>query len=253
LKKSASSDRHPAFADRIEIVMSKLLTDPDLPRSAAPFSLSKPLPNFGLGRLAQPGPRTVVIGASTGGPQALSIVLKGLVPAIEQVPVFIVLHIPAEFTEVIASHIERVTNLPAHAAEHGQQVLNGHIYLSPGKLHLGVKRFGDRATIVLLDDPPENFCKPSVDVLFRSAAKAYGEQVIGIVLTGMGSDGLAGSRAIVAAGGMIIAQDAASSTVWGMPRSVVNEGLAHAVLSVDAIGPAVSGVLHSYAIRGRHP
>lgn len=228
--------------------MSNLFTIPDRQTMSA-FRLASPPPDFGVGRLAQPGPRIIVIGASTGGPQALSIVLKGLVAAIEQVPVFIVLHIPPEFTEVIVSHIERVTGLPAHAAQQGEEVAKGHIYISPGNLHLGVTRFADTSVIALSDDPPENFCKPSVDVLFRSAARAYGEQVIGIMLTGMGSDGLAGSRAIVSAGGMIIAQDAASSTVWGMPRSVVNEGLAHAVLSVDTIGPTICGLLRPFAIR----
>jgi two-component system chemotaxis response regulator CheB len=228
--------------------MSKLVTLPER-QTVSAIRLASPPPNFGAGRLAQPGPRIIVIGASTGGPQALSIVLKSLVPAIEQVPVFIVLHIPPEFTEVIVSHIERVTGLPTHAARQNEVVEKGHIYISPGNLHLEINRFADHGVVVLTDDPPENFCKPSVDVLFRSAAKAYGEQVIGIVLTGMGSDGLAGSRAIVAAGGMIIAQDAASSTVWGMPRSVVNDGLAHAVLSVDAIGPTICGLLRPFVIK----
>jgi two-component system, chemotaxis family, protein-glutamate methylesterase/glutaminase len=230
--------------------MSKLLTQPNQPE-ASTFRLSTPAPNFGAGRLPQPGPKLIVIGASTGGPQALSIVLKSLVPAIEHVPVFIVLHIPPEFAEVIASHIERVTNKPTHPAKHGDEVRKGHIYISPGSVHLAISRFGEGATVALLDEPPENFCKPSVDVLFRSAARAYGEQVIGIILTGMGSDGLAGSRAIVAAGGMIIAQDAASSTVWGMPRSVVNEGLAHAVLSVDVIGPTINNLIRSFVRRGK--
>lgn len=219
---------------------------PDRQNAPATFRLATPKPNFGLGRLAHPGPRIIVIGASTGGPQALSIVLKGLVPAIEQAPVFIVLHIPPEFTEVIVSHIERVTGLPTHAAEQGDEVAKGHVYISPGHIHLGIRRRGADCFIQLSDGAPENFCKPSVDVLFRSAAKAYGEQVIGVVLTGMGSDGLAGSRAIVAAGGMVIAQDAASSTVWGMPRSVVKEGLAHSVLSVDAIGPNICDLFRSF-------
>lgn len=230
--------------------MSKLFSVPR-ERSRATFRLASPAPDFGVGRLPEPGPRVIVIGASTGGPQALSIVLKSLVPAIEAVPVFIVLHIPPEFTGVISSHIERVTGLPVHAAEHGEEISKGHIYVSPGRLHLGVTRFGDNGIITLTDAPPENFFKPSVDVLFRSAAAAYGEQVIGIVLTGMGSDGLAGSRAIVSAGGMVIAQDAATSTVWGMPRSVVNEGLAHAVLSVEDIGPTVCGLMLPFRARGR--
>ncbi|HEY5226048.1 MAG TPA: CheB methylesterase domain-containing protein [Methylovirgula sp.] len=226
--------------------MSKPFTLPDRDCTSPSFRLATPKPDFGVGRLARPGPRIIVIGASTGGPQALSIVLKGLVPAIEHVPVFIVLHIPPEFTEVIASHIERATGLPTRAAQQDDEVTKGNIYISPGHLHLGLRRRGAGCTVQLSDGPPENFCKPSVDVLFRTAAKSYGEQVIGIVLTGMGSDGLAGSRAIVAAGGMIIAQDAATSTVWGMPRSVVNEGLAHSVLSVDAIGPNICKLFRSF-------
>ncbi|HEY1736931.1 MAG TPA: CheB methylesterase domain-containing protein [Methylovirgula sp.] len=230
--------------------MSKQLTAERRQPSPA-FRLASPAPNFGIGRLPVPGPRIIVIGASTGGPQALSIVLKGLIAAIEEVPVFIVLHIPPEFTDVISSHIERVTGLPAHAAQQGEEIAKGHIYISPGNRHLGVARVKDSGIIALNDEPPENYCKPSVDVLFRSAAKAYGEQVIGIVLTGMGSDGLAGSREIVSAGGMVIAQDAASSTVWGMPRSVVDEGLAHAVLSVEAIGPTVCGLMLPFTSVGR--
>lgn len=212
-----------------------------------------PLPSLGASQLIRQRPRVIVIGASTGGPQALPIVLKGLVPAIEEAPVVIVLHIPPEFTEVIASHIERVTGLPAHAARQGEEVMKGNIYISPGHLHLGMRRCGESIAVALSDDPPENFCKPSVDVLFRTAAECYGEQVIGIVLTGMGSDGLAGSRAIVAAGGMVIAQDAASSTVWGMPRSVVNEGLAHAVLPVDVIGPTICSLIKSCVAREKCP
>ncbi len=232
--------------------MSKPFTGPG--RQAEPaVQLPSSWSASDAGRAGQPRPNAIVIGASTGGPQALSIVLKGLGPAIEQVPVFIVLHIPPEFTEVITSHIERVTNMPTHAARQGEEVAKGHIYLSPGHLHLGVGRFAGTPVIALSDEPPENFCKPSVDVLFRSAARIYGNQLIGIVLTGMGSDGLAGSRTIVTAGGMVIAQDAASSTVWGMPRAVVNEGLAHAVLPVDAIGPTVCSLLRSYTVREGTP
>jgi len=200
-------------------------------------------------RLPRPPQRAIVIGASTGGAQAVPIVLKGLMPAIQQIPVFVALHIPPQFTETIAEHIERATSLPTHTARHGEQVMNGHVYISPGNLHLTVARIGESAVIVLSDAPPENFCKPAVDVLFRAAAHAYGPEVIGIILTGMGSDGLLGSRAIVEAGGVVIAQDAASSAVWGMPRSVVQEGLAHAVLSLDLIGPTICRLLRQPTFR----
>lgn len=196
---------------------------------------------LGLERRAQ---RAIVIGASTGGPQALPVVLKGLMPAIPHIPVFVALHIPPQFTSTVADHVAKVTGMPTHAAQHGEEVQNGHIYMSPGNLHLAVARIGRSVVTVLSDAPAENFCKPSVDVLFRTAAHAYGAAVIGIVLTGMGSDGLTGSRAIVEAGGTVLAQDAASSAVWGMPRSVAREGLAHSVLSLELIGPTACRLLH---------
>ncbi len=189
--------------------------------------------------------RAIVIGASTGGPQALAVVLDGLRPALLLAPVFVVQHIPSEFTEVIAEHIHKSTGLPAHAARQGETVQKGQIYLSPGNLHLVIVRVGDSAITVLGDEPPENFCKPSVDVLFRSAARCYGAGVIAIMLTGMGRDGLAGSRAIVEAGGKVVAQDAASSTVWGMPGAVVNGGLAYAVLPVAKIAANVCALLNA--------
>ncbi len=222
------------------------IADPQLESASGSASNRQEAGKRGAGRRAQ---RVVVIGASTGGPQAVPIVLKGLMPAIHQVPVFVALHIPAQFTSTIAAHIERATAMPTRTARHGEDVLNGHIYISPGNLHLALARIGDAAVVVLSDAPPENFCKPSVDVLFRTAAQAFGADAIGIVLTGMGSDGLSGSRAIVESGGVVIAQDAASSAVWGMPRSVVQEGLAHSVLPLDAIGPAICRLLHKPTLR----
>ena len=189
--------------------------------------------------------RAIVIGASTGGPQALAVVLDGLRPALPLVPVFVVQHIPSEFTEVIAEHIQKATGLPTHSARQGEGVEKGQIYLSPGNVHLAIACVGASPVTVLVDEPSENFCKPSVDVLFRSAARCYGAGLVGIILTGMGSDGLAGSRAIVEAGGKVIAQDAASSTVWGMPGAVVNGGLAHAVLPVGKIAPAACALLNT--------
>jgi two-component system chemotaxis response regulator CheB len=194
-------------------------------------------------------PEAIVIGASTGGPQALPVLLRGLAPIVPLVPVLIVLHIPPEFAPVVAAQIEKVTKLPTHIAEDGEPVTRGHVYLSPGDRHLGIAREGETAIVLLSDDPPENFCKPSVDVLFRTAAQVHGPAVIGIVLTGMGSDGLAGARAIVAAGGAVVAQDFASSAVWGMPRSVANEGLALAVLPLNAIGSAVCRLVRSPRFR----
>jgi two-component system chemotaxis response regulator CheB len=219
---------------------SSTLADPQI--ESTPGSLSK-RQEFDKLRTARQSQQAIVIGASTGGPQAVPVVLKGLAPAIERIPVFVALHIPAQFTSTIAEQFEKSTGLPAHIARHGEEIKNGHIYISPGDLHLAVSQMGATAIIVLSDAPPENFCKPSVDVLFRTAAHAYGAGLIGIVLTGMGRDGVVGSRAIVEAGGTVIAQDAASSAVWGMPRSVAREGLAHAVLPLDIIGPTACRLL----------
>ena len=194
-------------------------------------------------------PAAIVIGVSTGGPQALPVVLNGLAPIIAQVPVSIALHIPPEFTRTVAARIETLTGQPTRLAEDGETILPGYAYLSPGDRHLSVARKGEMTIIRLLDTPPENFCKPSVDVLFRSAADVFGATLIGIVLTGMGSDGLAGTRAIVAAGGAVVAQDAASSVVWGMPRLVAAEGLALAVLPLKEIGAWVCRLVRQSQFR----
>jgi two-component system, chemotaxis family, protein-glutamate methylesterase/glutaminase len=222
--------------------MSKVVTIVDPVADAVARELPK-LPEIGKLSLARRAQRAIVIGASTGGPQALPVVLKGLMPAIPQIPVFVALHIPPQFTSTVAEYVAKVTGMPTHTARHGEEVRNGHIYMSPGNLHLGVARIDSAVVTVLSDAPAENFCKPSVDVLFRTAAHAYGAAVIGIVLTGMGKDGLTGSRAIVEAGGTVLAQDAASSAVWGMPRSVAREGLAHSVLSLELIGPTACRLL----------
>jgi two-component system chemotaxis response regulator CheB len=190
-----------------------------------------------------------VIGASTGGPQALAVLLQGMAPILPHVPVFVVLHIPPEFTSVIAGHIQKLTDVPAHAARQGEQVAKGHIYFSPGNLHLGVARTGESAVIVLSDKAPENFCRPAVDFLFRSAAHTFGPQALGIILTGMGSDGLIGSRAIIEAGGKVLVQDEASSIVWGMPGSVANEELATAILPIEAIAGAACGLVQGHGDR----
>ncbi|MGH6818498.1 MAG: CheB methylesterase domain-containing protein [Methylovirgula sp.] len=217
------------------------LADPVLAPAAEKFPKSPEI--GGLGTPYRVRQRAIVIGASTGGPQAVPIVLKGLRPAISHIPVFVVLHIPPQFTSTVVEYVEKATGMPTHTARHAEEAQNGHIYMSPGDLHLAVTRIGSSVVTVLSDAPPENFCKPSVDVLFRTAAHTYGAAVIGIVLTGMGSDGLAGSRAIVEAGGAVLAQDAATSAVWGMPRSVAQEGLAHSVLSLELIGPTACRLL----------
>jgi two-component system, chemotaxis family, protein-glutamate methylesterase/glutaminase len=191
---------------------------------------------------ALPVPRALLIGSSTGGPQALTALLEKLPEAIDRAPVLITQHMPATFTAVLAEHLSRASGRGAHEAEHGEPVLAGGIYLAPGARHMRVVRDGDGIKIGLSDDPPVNFCKPAVDPLFTSAAGAWGPALLALVLTGMGNDGTRGAADIVAAGGSVIAQDEATSVVWGMPRSVAQAGLCSAVLPLGEIAPKVLGL-----------
>lgn len=184
-------------------------------------------------------PQALVVGASTGGPNALFRLID-LLPRDLDVPVFITQHMPPTFTAILAEHLARHTRRPAHEADNGTLAQGGHVYVAPGGRHMSVIGKPGRARIVVSDDAPENFCRPSVNPLMRSAARVYGRGALGIMLTGMGTDGLDGARELVAAGGMMIAQDQTSSVVWGMPGSVVREGLAAEVLPLDEIAGAVA-------------
>ena len=185
----------------------------------------------------------VFIGASTGGPPALTRVVADLAPTL-QVPLFIVQHMPSAFMSTMAAMLARASGLPCSEAKHGERAEPGHIYLAPGDRHMEVRKGAAGPLEVLLNDgAPENFCRPAVDPLFRSAAKALGTRALGVVLTGMGRDGLAGSEAIKAAGGLILAQDEATSVVWGMPKVVAESGIAREVLPLDRIGPRVVNCL----------
>jgi len=188
-------------------------------------------------------PRMIVIGTSTGGPQALSTMLERLSPHLDAVPVVIVLHMPPSFTSVVAGQIERATGRATTAAVNGERPQPGRIYFAPGDRHLRIVKVGEEMALCYLDAPPENFCRPSVDVLFRTAAHYYGSGLLGVVLTGMGVDGLNGARAIVRNGGSVIAQDEESSVVWGMPGAVAREGLAAAVLPPVEIARTIAGLL----------
>jgi two-component system chemotaxis response regulator CheB len=182
-------------------------------------------------------PRVLLIGSSTGGPQALTQLCTGLAPVIEQAPVLITQHMPPTFTTILAEHLSRAIDRPVREAEHGEHIRSGHIYIAPGARHMRVARRDNQAVIAIDDSPPVNFCKPAVDVLFSSAADVWGAWVLGLILTGMGADGTRGSADIVAAGGAIIAQDEATSVVWGMPGSAAAAGLCSAILPIEQIAP----------------
>ncbi len=180
-------------------------------------------------------PRALVIGSSTGGPQALIAVLSHLAPVVDRVPVLITQHMPPTFTTILAEHIARASGRPAREAVDGEPVAPGTIYLAPGGRHLRVARQNGSAFIALDDGPLVNFCRPAVDPLFISAANVWGPAVVALVLTGMGADGTAGGGEIARAGGSIIAQDEASSVVWGMPGAAAHAGICSAIVPLDQI------------------
>ena len=213
-----------------------------LPMLVAPSRMQQPAAGMPVSpKLSGTNPSVLVIGVSTGGPAALDVVLPEL-PGGFPLPVLIVQHMPEVFTRLFAERLGRRCRLRVREATEGEPATPGNAYIARGNWHMEViasVRAGGQATIHLNQDPPENHCRPAADVLFRSAAKVYGQGVLATVLTGMGSDGLAGCRLIRERGGAVLAQDQATSTVWGMPGAVVQAGLAHKVLPLDAIGPEI--------------
>ena len=185
-------------------------------------------------------PRVLLIGSSTGGPQALMSVVGEIGPLIDRFPVLITQHMPPTFTTILAEHLARASNRPAREAVDGEAVRAGHIYLAPGGRHMRVVRQGTEPVIALDDGPPINFCKPAVDPLFTSATDVWQAAVLAVVLTGMGADGMRGGKDIVAAGGSVIAQDEATSVVWGMPGAAANAGICAAVLPLNQIAPKLT-------------
>jgi two-component system chemotaxis response regulator CheB len=189
-------------------------------------------------RVERSAPQVLALGASTGGPDALETVLTGL-PAAFALPVLVVQHMPAGFTRQFAQRLASRSALDVREAVDGDVVAPGTVLLAPGGLHMRVEASGKSRVVRLDDGTPENFCRPSVDVLFRSVAACYGDAALAVVLTGMGADGMRGAADLVDAGSEVLIQDEASSTVWGMPGAVSKAGLASATLPLSGIAPAI--------------
>lgn len=189
-------------------------------------------------------PDIIVVGSSTGGPQALMRLLPKIVERASQ-PILIVQHMPPTFTKILSEHVASYTGRPCREAEDGEIMKAGHIYVAPGNYHMRVS--GRRLSPVLRLDQgaQENFCRPAVDPLLRSVAEVFGANAIACILTGMGQDGLAGAREFVAAGGTLFAQDEESSVVWGMPGAVAMAGLCTAVLQPEALGERIGRIAAS--------
>ena len=180
----------------------------------------------------------VAIGVSTGGPQALAEVIPHI-PGNLRVPILIVQHMPAMFTRLLAERLQASSALQVKEAVDGMEVLPGQAIIARGDYHLTVHRKGSSVFIELDQNPRINFCRPSVDVLFRSLVNVYGNKVLSVMLTGMGADGLKGTEELRTAGAYSLVQDEASSVVWGMPGAVVNAGLADQVVPLERIAPEI--------------
>ena len=207
------------------------------PRAAAPAAGYAS--DFKLRPFASVPPRVLLIGSSTGGPQALTTLVARIAPVFDRAPVLITQHMPPTFTTILAEHLARASGRNAHEAVDGEPVVAGTIYLAPGGRHMTVTRRNNQPAISLNDGPLVNFCRPAVDPLFDSAAQIWGSAILSVILTGMGSDGMHGAEKVVVAGGSVIAQDEATSVVWGMPGAAANAGVCAAVLPLDQIGPKI--------------
>jgi two-component system, chemotaxis family, protein-glutamate methylesterase/glutaminase len=217
-------------------------------RKRKPTAAAPAAPNTALKKLYSAGPiklrdmpnlfrpDCLAIGSSTGGPQALFKVFQ-MLGKVTNIPVFVTQHMPATFTTILAEHLAQASGMPAAEAKDGEPVTAGRIYVAPGDFHMTVSAEGGRKVLHLDTNPPENFCRPAVDPMLRSLAKAYNGKVVVMMLTGMGQDGSKGSRVIVDSGGVVAAQDEATSVVWGMPGAVTSAGLCSAVLPLSDIGP----------------
>lgn len=192
-------------------------------------------PVFVAPRAGRVSVSALAIGCSTGGPNALSTLFASL-PSDLSVPIFIVQHMPPLFTKILAERLTASSSVRVSEATDGQVVEPGRAYIAPGNYHMIAERDGTQVRLRLNQDPPENSCRPAVDVLFRSLARVYGSGTLAAVLTGMGHDGARGAQEIHAAGGIILVQDAASCVVASMPRTVVERGVAAGEFPIDRIG-----------------
>lgn len=181
----------------------------------------------------------VAIGTSTGGPNALAEVIPRI-PREFPVPIVVVQHMPPIFTRLLADRLASRSEIPVEEGTPGTALSPRHAWIAPGNFHMTVQRNGLRTWLELNQNPPENSCRPAVDVLFRSVAAAFRANVLGVVMTGMGGDGALGAQSIHDAGGEVIIQDEASSVVWGMPGLVYSQGLADAVYPLDALAAEIT-------------
>jgi two-component system chemotaxis response regulator CheB len=223
---------------KIKALTGRPMTSGPAAAAVAPVALRPPVART----RAPKEPAVLVIGSSTGGPEALTKVLP-LLPASLPVPVLLVQHMPPVFTRQFAQRLDRLCPLTVVEAGDGTPLAPGTVHIAPGDFHLTVGTSGAAKRTALNQAPPENFCRPAVDVLFRSAVAAYDGAVLGVVLTGMGSDGRIGAGQIREAGGTVVVQDQATSVVWGMPGAVTQAGFADEVVPLGRVAEAIIRLL----------
>ena len=195
----------------------------------------KPIGDFGFGsNLGKKSKKfnIVAIGTSTGGPPALQAIIP-LLPKNLPVPVTIVQHMPAAFTKSLADRLDSISQISVKEAEDGEKLQAGQVYIAPGGKHMIIKNRISYHELVLSDEPANTLHRPAVDVMVKSVAEGYGSAVLGVILTGMGSDGLEGMRLVKQKGGAVFAQNEESCVVYGMPRAVVENQLADKVVPLD--------------------
>ena len=247
-KPESTREAHASEEFRRELVSKiKAISRPRLRRGttasgrSSATTLAAP-PKISLHKPSTFKPEVLAIGSSTGGPQALFKLFETLKDSV-RVPIFITQHMPATFTAILAEHIQRVSGVECAEGRDHERVTPNRIYLAPGEYHMVIDGDSRGPFIRINQDPPENYCRPAVDPMFRSIAKLYGVKALSVVLTGMGKDGKLGGQAIIDAGGTVIAQDEPTSVVWGMPGAAATAGICSAVLPLDRIAPKITKML----------
>jgi len=225
--------RDPTRKPRAGVSTAAVRPSSPLPRP----SLLSPQAPIQLRNHTPEAPDVIAIGSSTGGPQALFNLLGTMRAGTVRQPILITQHMPATFTTILAEHISRVSGWDAKEGVDGEVIKSGRVYIAPGDFHMLVEVKGADKIIRLNKNPPENFCRPAVDPMLRSISAAWGKRVLVAILTGMGSDGSKGGAVVVQNGGTVVAQDEASSVVWGMPGAAANAGICSAVLPLPDIAP----------------
>ena len=223
---------------KIHALCGHLLADAPAAVRPAPSFARPSAPGARPDRPRRSGIDCLAIGTSTGGPNALQEVFSHL-RAAPAVPTFIVQHMPPLFTAMLAERLGKCGPVQFHEATVGMEPLPGHAYLAPGGKHMVVKREGTRVLVRLNELPPENSCRPAVDPMFRSLTDVYGGNILAVVMTGMGQDGLRGCERVREHGGAVVVQDEASSVVWGMPGYIANAGLADAIVPLPLIAAEI--------------